>query len=296
MLGLNRRRLVGLSAVSLLLPACVGGTAWAGAAGGLTVTCQDDAQGCSMAVSTVSQLTASAPPTNGSALSATEALDAQQFYHHLAACRVPYESTVPDLQHPPGGGSWFLAPCVGVLGIPDPSGNPLVWLPAHPPAVDVTALALTAEQRLKLPSPVMDSSPGPSPSTPKIVNLPTWAWLEGWGPVSASASLPGVTVTAMATPYTTDWSWGDGGTTSCNGPGTPYLDGVSDSAAASPDCGHTYVADSGREPDLRFPVRATVHWRVAWSSNVGRSGEFPDLTSAAVQEWPVEQVESLDLR
>jgi hypothetical protein len=296
MLGLNRRWSVRVCALSVLWISCVGSTAWAGAVGGVTVTCQDDAQGCSMAVSAGGEAMTSAPPGSGSILTAAEVLATQQFSRHLAACRVPYESTTPELQHPTGQGSWFLAPCVGLLGIPDPGNNPLVWLPAGAPAVDVLTLARSAEQRLRLPSPAMASSPGPEPSTPKIVNLPTWAWLVGWGPVSASASVPGVTVVATATPYAADWSWGDGDTTSCGGPGTPYVDGASDPAGASPDCGHTYAVDSGREPDLRFPVRASVHWRVAWSSNTGRSGQFSDLTSNAEQEWPVEQVESVDVR
>lgn len=259
------------------------------------MTCQEETAGCDVTAATVID-GPSRPTAPAHGTSPVQATSLQQFYQHLAACKASYGSPAADMAHPPGHGDWYLAPCVGVLGIPDPSGSPLVWVPDNTPGVSIRGLALTAEQRLKLPPPTMDSSPGPGASTPKIVNLATWAWVGNWLPVFASATVPGVSATATATPYAATWSWGDGATTVCRGPGTPYVDGESDSAAPSPDCGHTYVVDSGREPDLRFPVRAEVRWRIVWSSSTGESGAFPDLTSSATEAWPVEQVEGVNVR
>lgn len=161
--------------------------------------------------------------------------------------------------------------------------------------VPITVVAQRAEQQLKPLAPVVESSPGNG--APLVVQLPTWVWIApgSWAPVSATASVPGESVTATATPVRATWSWGDGISTVCAGPGTPFTPGVSDPAAASPTCGHTYHVTSGRQPGLKFPVTATVSWSVSWSG-AGRSGVLQDLTTSATVWRTVEQVQSVIVR
>jgi hypothetical protein len=110
---------------------------------------------------------------------------------------------------------------------------------AGPPALpDPAVLAALARQTLGLPSPVIRSSP--AQDALQLVNLPTWLWINPaeWVPESKTATVPGESVTATATPVSVTWHPGDGSTVTCRGAGTPYARAVNP-AAASPDCGHT---------------------------------------------------------
>jgi hypothetical protein len=138
------------------------------------------------------------------------------------------------------------------------------------------------------------SSPGPAAEVAKVVNLPTWAWVPAadFAPLSATASLPGVSATVTATPYAVDWAWGDGSRSRCTGAGTPYTAGAKDPARPSPDCGHTYRTTSADAPGERFSVAARTDWHVRWSG-AGQSGTLPDLSSSAGAAWRVEQIQSV---
>ncbi|WP_253838653.1 hypothetical protein [Actinokineospora globicatena] len=150
-------------------------------------------------------------------------------------------------------------------------------------------LSRVARRQLRLPSPAIAASP----ATEQLVNLPTWLWLTGsWRPVSARASVPGVSVTAVATPTSVSWVMGDGSTVTCNGPGTPYqADG--DPRAASPTCGHVYRRSSTGLPGRAYAVSATVHWRVSWSG-AGQGGVFPDLTTTGTAVFRVAESQVLN--
>lgn len=162
-----------------------------------------------------------------------------------------------------------------------------VQVPSRRP-VDVARLA---RDQLGLPAPRIASSP----RTAQLVQLPTWMWLAGgWRDVSATASVPGVSVTATARPQTITWSMGDGVTVSCAGPGTPYRSGV-DPRSSSPDCGHTYRRSSAGAPGQEFAVSATVHWAVTWSG-AGQSGTFPELTTTSTTRFRVVESQALNTR
>lgn len=137
---------------------------------------------------------------------------------------------------------------------------------------DPRVLAASARDRLALPAVAVRLSPVGQ----QLVGLPTWLWIDavGWRPVSRSASVPGATVTATATPVSVRWATGDGATVVCSGPGTAYSPTVAPEAA-SPDCGHLYRSVS---PAGGLAVSATVTWSVSWSG-VGKAGVFPGLAS-----------------
>lgn len=174
-------------------------------------------------------------------------------------------------------------PCGGLL---DPlcSLNGAIQNPAPSPA----DLARVARSQLRLPSPGIAASPAGD----QLVNLPTWLWLsEGWRPVSATASVPGVSVTAVAKPDSVSWSMGDGGTVECAGPGTPYRAGV-DPRSASPDCGYVYRRSSAAQPGQEYRVIATIRWTITWSG-AGQSGAFPVLTTSTTTTYRVAESQAL---
>jgi hypothetical protein len=207
---------------------------------------------------------------------------------------------VPDsgleLSDPDTPGVWYQTDCgtgpTGVLGSPIFASFAPAAKPSAAPAVDPAVLAQQAVSTLNLPRPVL----GLSPAAFQVVRVPTWLWVDPvvWKPVTSTVSVPGTTVTATATPESVDWLLGDGTEVVCRGPGTPYRPG-GDPAAASPDCGHTYLVPSAGEPGGMFAVTARIHWSVAWHGG-GRQGAFPDLVSAATRGVRVVEVQALVVR
>lgn len=162
---------------------------------------------------------------------------------------------------------------------PGEEGNP----------VDPAVLAQEAVDRLRLPQPQIAASPNGI----QLVQLPTWLWLAGssWQDQSASASVPGLTVTAVAEPVRAEWVMGDGATVACTSAGTKWTTsyGAEDE---SPTCGHTYTRTSAGAPDGEFAVSVTVEWAVSWSGG-GASGTEPGMTTTAQTSWPVAQSPAL---
>lgn len=202
-------------------------------------------------------------------------------------CRyVPVDRPPPDGQQKESGG-WFMVLCSPDGKDPDSHGP--VWIPAGAntaPSLTPVQVAQIAHRRLRLPSPSIAASP----SGTQLVHLPTWLWLsEGWAPSSATASVPGVSVTAVAKPMSATWSMGDGSIVTCRGAGTPFRQG-SDPKASSPDCGYTYRTSSAGQA---FPVTVTVRWTVTWAG-AGQSGTFPDLTTTDSAAFRVTESHALN--
>ncbi len=117
-----------------------------------------------------------------------------------------------------------------------------------------------------------------------VVNSPVWMWVTDpgestTGPLSAEATLDGVTIEATGTLDRIEWSMGDGETVSCKGAGTPFdraaMQGKSlKEVPASPTCGHKYVKTSRCEKGGTFPVGATAYWNVHWTGG-GMEGDIP---------------------
>jgi hypothetical protein len=191
-------------------------------------------------------------------------------------------------------GSWYVWKCT-TAGITDGLYHPPVWIangqpaPGAPPLPSPAQLAQMARNQLRFPAPTIAANPAGD----QLVNLPTWMWLSsGWGQMSATASVPGVSVTAVATPTSVSWSMGDGSTVTCTGAGTPFRPGT-DPKAPSPDCGHTYHASSASQAGQAFPVTATVHWTVTWAG-AGQGGTFPDMTTTGNAAFRVAESQALN--
>ena len=182
----------------------------------------------------------------------------------------------PDASDPiwsgrPDGGAVYLATCLATGG----SGGGLVWLPGPPDGYGGTATPATLAQRaldsMRLDGP--DIGMAPDPSGTGLVGLPVWMWTEvrasTWGPTSATASIPGTSVTATARASKVVWDMGDGHTVTCTSPGTPFTTSAGDTQ--SPTCGHVYTRSSASQPDHAYAVTATTTWVVSWAGG-GESG------------------------
>jgi hypothetical protein len=182
---------------------------------------------------------------------------------------------------PAGPGGWYDRVCYDANGnVTQLSANFPIWLATPPPAVDPAVLARAAESRLTLPSVVIRVNPAGD----QLVQLPTWLSLDpaSWRPQSATATVPGVSVTATATPVQAVWSMGNGDSVLCRGPGTQWRPGT-DPTAASPDCGYTYRHSSAAAAGGAFTVSVTVSWNVTWAG-AGQGGTVAGLTTTgAVQ-------------
>lgn len=201
---------------------------------------------------------------------------------------VPLDSVDPTLAHPEGPGGWYYVLCSG--DGKDPRSHGPVWISAGAagPTISPAQVAFMARKRLRLPSPTVAASP----SAEQLVNLPTWLWLSnGWQEVSATASVPGISVTAVAKPTSVAWSMGDGGAVKCDGPGTPFSAG-SDPKSSSPSCGYTYKTSSVGQRGEAFPVTVTVNWTVVWSG-AGQSGTFPNMTTSASAAFRVAESQGI---
>ena len=209
------------------------------------------------------------------------------------ASEQPLNAVAASGSPPQPGGAWYVYQCTG-NGQRDAVYRAPIWMPtanpAGPPAPSPAELAAQARDQLRLPGPSIQLSPAGA----QLVSLPSWLWLStgSWGARSATAAVPGASVTASATPVSVSWSMGDGDTVTCTGPGTPYSAGVNPDSA-SPDCGYTYRQSSISQPGQVFTVTATVHWTVSWSG-AGQAGAFPDLTTTATARVPVGESQALN--
>jgi hypothetical protein len=221
---------------------------------------------------------------------------------------------VDGIAPPPGAGpgQWVLTICspndnLNINALGGESWN-ITWqpsstIPPPPPPPDPGQVAAEAESELTPPSPVVDDNP----TGTGYVNLAEWFWVDPsvWHPISATATACNaggcVTATATATPVEADWSFGDGATLACMGPGTPY-DLTAPPGSQSTYCSHLYSRSSLGEPspdgnpnDAAFPVETTVTWQVTWTASgaAGGSGTLAPLHTTGSTTLRVEQIESV---
>lgn len=168
-----------------------------------------------------------------------------------------YEATCPGGGGSGGGTVWFDTP-------PDGYGG-RTTTPAD--------LAVRAVKLLPIGGPVIGMAP--APGSVGLVGLPVWLWTavsaRTWGPASATASVPGLSVTATARAQKVVWDMGDGHAVTCASPGTVYT--VGRGGGDSPTCGYTYAWPSGSQPGGKYLVTATTTWAVTWVGG-GESGSL----------------------
>jgi hypothetical protein len=158
------------------------------------------------------------------------------------------------------------------IPVADCPGRSVYWAPQAPGVdVDPAVLARRAVDRMQLQGIDIGIVPEDTPGSVGIVGMPQWMWVNEpapntFGPITASASAGGFTVSATASVDRVVWDMGDGSTVTCAGPGTPYEDRFD--IADSPDCGHRYTKQG------EYEVTATSYWTIEWEG-IGQTDAFP---------------------
>lgn len=151
-------------------------------------------------------------------------------------------------------------------GVPAPVG---VAPPPPTPTEIATGIAGTL--------PLATLTPRTSPRASRLlVGFPTWLWLEGWAPRSATLG----TITVTATPVSARWDLVDKQLT-CAGPGRPYRPGVDDPASRS-ECSATFSHSSASQPDRVFHAHVVITWHVAFTDSAQPAAgptQLPSRTS-----------------
>ena len=159
----------------------------------------------------------------------------------------------------------------------------LVWVRRETP-LSLSRIALSDLRSRALVTPEATLSPPHR----GIVNLETWLAVADPGPITVTAEVPGLSVTATAEIETTTWDMGNGDTVVCDGVGTPWTDGTDPSTPAP--CGYTYTARS-TEP---LQVTATLTWRASWQASDGTTGDLGTVDSAAfATAYPVHEIQTI---
>ncbi|KJK41090.1 hypothetical protein UK15_04715 [Streptomyces variegatus] len=187
----------------------------------------------------------------------------------------------------------------------DSCDKPVFWVDQGDPppanienAVTPKVLAELAYAEIRVPSTEVTLAPAAATK----VNLPTWAWLDvaDFKPVSVTASVPviGITATATARPVSLRVEPGteDAVTYPASGVcevdddriGEPYAKGKADQA---PPCGVRYLRSSGNGT---YPLQATVTWEIDWTGTGGAGGDLPDGTFGATQDVVVQEIQAVN--
>ena len=179
-------------------------------------------------------------------------------------------------------GAVYVVTCMVRLGGPGTNGG-WTWLPSPPDgygAASITPgeLAAQAVDQMALRGPAIHITV-PSDRI-GLVGVPVWLWTDvtptTWGPNAATASVPGLSITATAQATSITWDMGDGTTVSCPSAGTPYVTG----GIHSPTCEHVYAVSSAGQPDDAFTITGTTTWEVTWVGG-GTSGALTVTRSAS---------------
>ncbi|GAA1929865.1 hypothetical protein GCM10009837_64490 [Streptomyces durmitorensis] len=172
--------------------------------------------------------------------------------------------------------------------------------PAEPMAASPEILAQYAYDELPVPGTEIKMAP----RARSTVNLPTWVWLdEGrFKKISVTASLPGTGLSATTTaepeslhidPGTPDATRfpASGGCAPRKGGGIgePYARGKAETA---PPCGVTYLRSTAANET--YALRATLTWKIRWSSSTGEGGGLPSGSFGATQRIPVQEIQSVN--
>jgi hypothetical protein len=191
----------------------------------------------------------------------------------------------------PDGQQWYVQTCNGG----DLGAQSVVLRDAPPPGYgappDPEELARRALASIRLLPPRIAVAPRKSKG-PGLVGLPVWMWASGgdnyFGPLTASASDRGLTVSITAKVDRIVWKMGDGQQVTCAGPGTPYDANGARAGQTSPDCGY----DGGYRQAKTYNVSATTYWTVHWSADSGgASGDIAQTRTSGTVPVQIQELQ-----
>jgi hypothetical protein len=172
--------------------------------------------------------------------------------------------------------------------------DPAEGFPAPPAAVEPRDLAEYARSSMVLPE--LKPELSPKPPLRSVVNMPTWAWMPQAEPENLVASVPGMTVTVIATPTSmrlstaapAEYIPGSGACPAHAGSfGSPYRRG------AAPECAVVFRKASVTTPD-GYELTSTVTWTITWT--VDDAPGSPALDPADIETTsniPVQEIQTI---
>ena len=142
-----------------------------------------------------------------------------------------------------------------------------------------------------LPDPEVAFSP---PVDKMIVNFETWLGVTPSPPITAMASIPGLSATVTAQPTDIEWATGsqvagDTTTISCQ----PW--GSTESAQDGCSWTPTYpsVAKVTGTTDQRYHGTVTIVWQVSWWASNGATGNLGDLRTTTPVAMGVQEIQTI---
>ncbi|MBW3642408.1 MAG: hypothetical protein KY447_05785 [Actinobacteria bacterium] len=152
-------------------------------------------------------------------------------------------------------------------------------------------LAQEARESVAIPAPPLATSPQADRSL--YTGVRTWLWIDPqwWRGYEATAEAGGVSTTVSARPVRAVWSMGDGGQTSCAGPGVAWRRGMADDATY---CSYVYNNSSAGQPGGTYTMTVTVEFEVSWTSNAGAGGSLARVTRSASRQVRVGEIQAVE--
>lgn len=152
-------------------------------------------------------------------------------------------------------------------------------------------LAQEARQSVAIPTPPLATSPQADRSL--YTQVRTWLWIDPqwWQGYEATAEAGGVWTRVSARPVRAVWSMGDGGQTSCDGPGVSWRRGMPEDATY---CSYVYKNSSAAQPSGTYTMTVTVEFEVSWTSNAGAGGSLPRVTRSASRQVQVGEIQAVE--
>lgn len=162
------------------------------------------------------------------------------------------------------------------------------WIRATPTAQQVAALAMDdARQRIPVPDGVF--TPDLRTGRRVIVHAPLTFTVRSWAPVTATASVGGVTATVTATPRVLRFDPGDGS------PSVTCDAIIGRTAQPAEGCRYSYQNASSVAPNgTSWPARLQMTWAVDWTASTGDGGTLPDVTTASAYAVTVGEIQAVE--
>lgn len=152
--------------------------------------------------------------------------------------------------------------------------------------------------RRQLPAPIPVIAPADrNPEGYAFVQFRTYFWVEQregqWATVTATSSVPGLSLTVTAAPVRMRVDTGDGGHLDC--PGAPPALLPNSSPVGFRGCGYVYRDSSAMAANGEtFPVTVTVEWHATWTASNGESGDLGALaTTSTPRDLPVAEIQAV---
>lgn len=166
--------------------------------------------------------------------------------------------------------------CISFVS-PEPLPDRPARGPRRAPRPSPESLAQRAFDRVISLAP--DPELGIAPARVGLTGLPSYFWVDGeLAPVTATAGVRGLTVTAEARPVRYQWDFDDGTTRSTQHGGRPWTRG------RDGNVGHVYETKGRYEPGI------TVLWAARWRVNGGPWADLGYFSTIGSAEYPVREM------